>query len=251
MKPKPSVSADFLDGTNLILEVPTVSGTHEFSVWDELGWGGMADDTQVLEEHAPKEVWWIARAAADAADAEAWVETVYDSYMAHLRRFAVYSLMGQGVKREKITQRDADDMRRRLYTEHATEEQRTFLLQVAFSGYIWEKYGGKDAKLAAEDLYKKDKVRYEEEYRFFRGDMLAYQETTDPVWIEEMIRRKVTMQKSVKLLEAMAAGFKSRGHLLRQAAENEKARKTAIGLSYEDVAAKVARILKDQQERTR
>lgn len=241
MKRQPTITASMASGS-LSMEIPTSTGTHRFDILAELMWGGSPDDSAVLERHPGLEAWWNAMQADHEAVEAHWHETVYDAYMAHLRRFAVYFLTGQGVRRDKMTQRDIDDSRLRLYSSLLTREQRDTLTATAFHGYMLEKY---ETSATIKELQAAKPEIYNEHWRNFLADMYAYQ-GDDPVWIEEMIQMRVSMERDSKLIAAVAGAFRNRGYLLRQAAENEKARRNAMGttLGIDEIVNKILPQLK-------
>lgn len=242
MKRNRTVDVDFGAGSSLIMVVPDATGGSRHDLIEELAWQGSPDSNEVLEEHAGREAWWSARHVDEGAIAAEWIETVYEAYMAHLRRFAIYALTGQGSRRDKMTKQDVSDMTFQLFGETRSSDQRQRLAGVAFLGYMIELF---DTREAVQRLFREDRAAYDAHYASFMGELFGYQQGDDPVWIEEAIRRRVQIERSRDLLGAAVQAFRDRGFLLRQSAENEKARRNAIGgIEIEDLAKRVSEILK-------
>jgi len=236
-----TVDVDFGAGNALILTVPTAVGLSRHDLVEELAWQGTPDSNEVLEQHAGREAWWSARHVDEAAIAAEWVETVYEPYMAHLRRFALYVLVGQGIRRKDATKQDISDMVFQLYSEARAADQRQRLADLSFLGYMIESF---ESRATVMRLAQEDKAAYDAHYAAFMADIFAYQHGDDPVWVEEATRRRIQLERSRDLLGAATQAFRDRGFLLRQSAENEKARRNTLGLSIEDIAKKVAEILR-------
>jgi hypothetical protein len=151
-------------------------------------------------------------------------------------------LVGQGIRRKDATKQDISDLVFQLYSETRAPDHRTRLAGLSFMGYMIEAF---ETREAVQRLHREDPAGYERHYAAFMADLFAYQQGDDPVWIEEASRRRIQMERSRDLLGAATQAFRDRGFLLRQSAENEKARRNAIGgLRIEDIAEKVAAILK-------
>lgn len=242
MKRTRTVDVDFGQGDALVLLVPGAVGDSRHNLIEELAWGGTPDSNEVLEDHAGREAWWSARHVDEGAIAAEWVETIYEPYMAHLRRFALYALSGQGVRKKDATKQDISDMVFQLYSETRSVDQRQRIAGVAFMGYMIELFDTRDA---VQRLFREDQASYDGHYAAFMTEIFAYQQGDDQVWIEEAIRRRIRMERSRDLLGAAVQAFRDRGFLLRQSAENEKARKHAIGgIEIKDLAKQVAEILR-------
>lgn len=242
LKARPTVDVDFGRGKELRLHVPVGGQRVTFDILEESYWGGLPDDSTTLEQHSGKEAWWAARYADEIAIQGDWQETVYDNYMAHLRKFASYALTGQGNKRDKATKQDIHDTVFYLFSETRTEEQRARYIGFAFLGYMQELY---DSRTAAHQLFNSNREVYNARYCAFHAELFAYRdEAGQPVWVETMIRQRVYGERSKALLGAVAKAIESRGWLLRQAAENEKARRNAMGgILIEDLAKRVSDIM--------
>lgn len=239
MKRPPTVEVDFEAGISYA--VPTATGISAHDLIDELAWGGLPDASEILEGHSGKEAWWQARAADETSIAAAWIETVYEPYLAHLRRFAIYALSGHGIRRKDATKQDISDMVFQLYGEKRTNEQRAAPARAAFLGYMIEQY---ENVAAVKRLFAEDRRTYDAHYAAFSAEIFVYQKSLEPVWFEEAVRRRIAVERSRDLLSAAVQAFHQRGFLLRQAAENEKARRNQIGsLPIEQLATEVAQIL--------
>lgn len=242
MKKHQTINAT-IEAGNFTMEIPVSSGTHTVDVLSELAWDGTPDDSRVLERHPGLEAWWNAMQTDHESMEAHWKETVYDAYMAHLRRFAIYFLQGQGVRRDKMTQRDIEDARLRLYSKHLSESQRETLTSTSFYGFMLERL---ETPATVKECQARTPERYEAYWRSFREDMFAYQPLGDEVWIEDMIEARIDLERDSKLVAAVAGAFRNRGFLLRQAAENEKARRNAIGssLGLEELVEKLLPLMK-------
>lgn len=242
MKRAQTVDVDFGAGNSLVLAVPTAAGMSRHDLIEELAWRGTPDSNEVLEEHAGREAWWSARHVDEAAIAAQWIETVYEPYMAHLRRFATYVLIAQGTRRKDAALRDISDMVYQLYSETRAPDQRQRIADQSFLGYMIELF---ESRAVVQRLAQEDKAAYDAHYAAFMADIFAYQQGDDLVWVEEAVRRRIQMERSRDLLGAAMQAFRDRGYLLRQSAENEKARRNAMGgVQIEELAKRVAEILR-------
>lgn len=247
MRAKPVVDVDFRDGEEIHLSVPTATGVIVRNLVEELSWGASPDANEILEGHSGKEAWWNARQVDESSICAEWIETVYDPYMAHLRKFAIYALSGQGVRRSAATKQDIHDMLFQIYSEQKSNEQRERYARFAFLGYMVEQY---ESRAAVERVYASDRATYDAHYASFTQEIFAFQEPPEPVWMEEIIRRRIRMERSKELLGAASAAFHQRGFLLKQSAENEKVRRNTLGhLPIEDLAREVAQILRKDPSR--
>lgn len=253
MKSRAAADATFRSRDTFDLDVPTSYGAETFDIRQETGWDkDFFDDTEALEQHAGKEAWWTARLADEIAILGDFTENIYEPYMAHLRRFAVYAIAGQGTSRSSSTKRDIDDMIFMLFSRARTEQQRERFVHFAFMGYMQEQFG---SKVAVERLYSEQPGIYRQHHASFYAEMFSYQpmravgdafeRSAESVWVEDANRMRISAERSKALIEAVAGAFRNRGFLLRQAAENEKVRRNAMGGVLEDVARKVAQIIRE------
>lgn len=241
MKHPKVATASFNGHDNLKISVPKGGdddSAYDFDMMSEMVFGNF-DDFESLERHSRQENWWSARLVDEIFIEGTWKETVYDVYIAHLRTYALYTLRGQGVRRQDCALQDIHDMMVRLYSEYTTKEARDRLTNFAWMGFATEQLGSRPA---VHDLNKRDRDAYEQLFMSFYKEAFAYQlppsdpppDGWKPVWIEEAFRRRLLVERSKGLIESAAKAFQTRGFLIRQAAENEKARRNQLGMVVMD-----------------
>lgn len=237
MRFPPVVLAERDGRRNVKVNVPAApGGADEFDLQQEMRFGDFSDP-DTLEQHGPQESWWGCLLTDQIYTEALWKETVYDVYMAHLRTYSIHCLRGQGIRRADCTKQDIHDTMVRMFSEATLGPVRDELAQYAFLGYMQEKLGSRAQVM---DLHRRDKPEYDQRFASFYESMFVFQQKEDPVWLEQAIQRRLVLERSRSLVEAVVSAFKSRGHLLRQAAENEKARRNMLGISIDDVVARVA-----------
>jgi len=225
-------------GTNDVkVKVPApVGGYDELDLKREMEFGEFSD-SEALEQHGPKEIWWGSLLADQLYAENKWKETAYDVYMAHLRTYAIHCLRGQGIRRSDCAKQDIHDVLIRMYSESTPTPIREELAQYAFLGYMQEKLGSRASVL---DLHRRDPDEYARQFKEFYSLMYAFQQGEDPVWMEQAIERRLLIERSRAIVEAVVSAFRSRGFLLRQGAENEKARKNMFGITIDEMVDRVA-----------
>lgn len=242
MQQRPTVAVEFGDD-RLVYDVPTGTSRESFDIRASLGWAGsLFDNDEVLERHAAHEAWWGARHVDEKAIEAEWRENVYDVYMAHVRQFARYALLGQALKRSDVTKQDIDDMIFHLFGESKPAFQRERFIHFSWLGYAQELFG---SRIAVERLFQEDRALYDQHYATFYQELFSFRHaaTGEPIWREQANRMRIDSERSRDLLEVVARAFHARGFLIKQGAENEKSRRLTTGSMLDDVANRVAAIL--------
>lgn len=228
---------------NAIITVQMSTGIEVINLQEALSYTHDIDGN--LERHAGFEATWEFQAIQKAEEIGLFFEQTYEAYMTHLRTYARYAARGMGEKSEKVTIEMTKDYLIRIYSERTASEERDRLAQASFKGFTIERLGA--TRVAESYITMMTPEQYRSNLATFYGEMFAWQDGTNgktPFWYEAMVALRLKKQREKEEFQVLARTFRTRGYLLRQGAENAKARAMNIGgVTIDDIVDKaVARL---------
>lgn len=198
----------------------TGSNEEVTSINELLGFSEAELDTD-LENHAAKQFYWESITLDAEQRLEEFENEGWAKWWAHHRIYAKWYLVSVTSGVPKLD--DVRDCVILLFSEEATDEERTRWANGAFTSFLLEKHGRK----AVESFGSTDK--YDVQFKEFKAKMFAYQCAETPWYYETVVRTKAKYKREAGMLAKLARSMDNRGFKLHSYTNLVQAKMTNIG----------------------